>query len=60
LARVYIHQGKYPEARNLCQRVINALESVFDKNHPYVTKVLETMAQLQHEIASITEVAGLK
>jgi lipopolysaccharide biosynthesis regulator YciM len=60
LARVCMHQGKYSEARNLCQMALNTLEKIFDQNHPSVTEVLATIAQLRQKAGNVLAVAKLQ
>ncbi|MHC4185351.1 MAG: tetratricopeptide repeat protein, partial [Planctomycetota bacterium] len=50
----------YAEAEDLCSRALSTLENIFDENHPCVAEVLETMAQLQHEVGDTAEAAKLK
>ena len=60
LARLYIHQGKYSEAEDLCRGALTTLENVFDENHPNVAEVLETMAHLHHRSGAVGKATKLR
>jgi tetratricopeptide (TPR) repeat protein len=60
LAKVYINQGKYSKAQSLCRRALDIFESIFDKYHPNVADVLETLVQLHRETGNMAEVAALE
>jgi len=59
LAKLYAHQGKYAEAQGLCQRALDTLENIFDRDHPNMADVLETMAQLHDETGNQAEALKL-
>ena len=59
LAQLYMHRGRYTDAENLCRRALHALEDIFDRNHPSVVHVLETMARVQDSLANTTAAARL-
>jgi len=46
LAKLYIHQKKFTQAQDLCDKALSSLERRFDQGHPNVTQVRRTMAQL--------------
>ncbi len=60
LAKVYINQGKYSKAQNLCGRALDILENIFDEYHPSVADVLETLVELHRRTGNMTEVARLE
>ena len=60
LAKVYINQGKYSQAQNLCGRALEILENIFDEYHPSVADVLETLVQVHRKTGNMTEVVRLE
>jgi len=60
LAKVYIIQGKYSKAQNLCGRALEIFENIFDEYHPSVVDVLETLVQLHRKTGNMTEVVRLQ
>ena len=59
LARLCVHLGKYSQAQELCEKSLRTLENVFDKNHPNVADVLETMVLLYQNTGNVARAAEL-
>jgi hypothetical protein len=57
---LYVHQSKYPEAKDLCTRALKTLEHTFDRNHPSVADVLETLADLNKRVGNVAKAIELE
>ena len=60
LARLYVLQGKYSQAQELCLKALKALEPVFDKEHPSISEVRDTIDQLNRKSPGTMKLAQLE
>jgi hypothetical protein len=59
MAKLYIQQEKYEQAEVLCAKALSTLREMFDKKHPKVKQVLDTMTQLQYKSGAVAQIVTL-
>jgi len=60
LAGLYMRQGKYTKAREQCRKAIEMLEPAFDKDHPTISKLRNTIDQLHQKSPQPIMLAGIE